>query len=776
MIYSLSPILDAVSSGAGDPTSHVDLTLDLSTNRVSDGWHFRRRKFRIVNARDPKAYVQVDELPVEVGDYDSDEPSVKLKIGYQARCAPGDEVRLVEALGPAEDPLSVVNRQIVFWVDDCVHRLRLPLDDNFMSHAGTLKHELGERARRELGLTLALRVRLTGRERLETLHIGPKELQVRVSGQRQRMGIQIELELPIDEALVVRAVRQLSLETVLERNIDRLVSRFFEEEVSLHDFHYSIETQVARALRSRIEEYVTGWGRYVDRLYLVGTTEVENLVEDLETSHEFYRELPEYPDPVMVQCKFLLSLIDVGRYVAAGSPPLESWAREAIERVTRSVLFSTRYSELIRCYDEKKSQIEEDMRAEAKTIGYTVEQLVTITDLQMEILQRPFTVPVIGEFATRAPRVLAGLETQITCRITDTSRIEALLDRRQDVKAAIAALVHQRIATQLHNVEPEEFYLYFSTPRVAVVTDDEPHLAQQTLDQRLRQETVDCLNEYFLAEVSSIVFKQTDTVITELLHELRRRPHTFPVEVQPKGGAHLPATFDAVLVVKAVDSRGWHNFLECRPGPEDVVQTVRQALEFKLSEVRPDQLYSLPAEQLRGHINVWAIDRIGEQYGLEVEITDLRRQHTREEELRVQTRQKLVEAEAKERSASIEQFGRQRHMKRKLVDRRQSGYLEQYDAVLEKLKGEVDEFEIEQLEQKLDKAAEKVLHPTEQDDLTKIAGDLGERPLLGGYGGNGGATPETHLISLSEDPPTPRRQRNDRTSDRDTQDHHGDER
>ncbi len=748
-VDSLAPILMAPSSRKLDRWTQSDLLLDVKSGQVvTERLWFGRRKLRVTNARDPKAYIEEDRLIVEMGNFGSDAPPIRVQLSYQARCAPGDEIRLVETLGLVDNGRQALNQQVSFWLKELVQRHADALLNDCPAQLKQIKKKLIALAYQNLGLTLSARLCLADTEQLSSLHIGPKELSVRVGPQRWRLNIQVEVRLDIDNARLIAATRMLPRQNQLDVHLDLEIARFFEEEVSLHDFHTVLQTEVACGLKHRLSRWAQTWGRCIERVYLDSTSSVD-VQDELETGHSFRRKLPEYPEPVNVECSLLLRLEDLGRYVAANLPPLESWAHETIERVTRKVLFSTRYSELVSTYDDKKKQIEKHMRTAAAKIGYALDQFLTITDLQMEVLRRPFSLQVHGEFATRTPNVRAGLEAILTARINDQNGIKSLLDRKEEVVKALEDEIKRALELAMHGVEPEEFYLYFRSPRPL---EDGSASDEPTLADRLAVCLVERLKNPYKAIVSSVVFKQTDTEIYQLLRKLRGTQHEVAVKVKPKGGNHLPMTFEAILLVQAVDPRGWQNFLELRPTSEDLVSTVRQALEYKLSEVDPVELYQFAWERLKAHINQWAKRRIGEQFGLWVEVSDLRRCYTEEETLRVDNKRRLVQANAHDQKQQIILIEQSRERKRELVDKRQAGHIAQFEANIERLAAENDEEEIRELEEALDRIEGKV-HQSEQSIAFKqLAEEISRSTSLGGYSAQDGKRHPPQLISLGEPP------------------------
>ncbi|MFT3776228.1 MAG: hypothetical protein QM820_63600 [Minicystis sp.] len=629
---------------------HIVLMMDLEQQQVTEDrfWKIssRYRRYVVANSGDPDAVVEDTEITAPLSDYEGEDGPLHLRIAYQGRCAPGDEARVAVALAGDRDPRVVVRDKILFWVDEHVAD-RQAFIDGYAAHAEGLRREIKERARRELGLTLKVKLSLVGGGELKPIEIAPKDLHVRVRGHRDRLKLRLEATLTVPARLLGKAIQGLARIDAVEGAIVAEVLRFFEAEVTLHQFHYGLGGPVDAELRDRLEGIVAGFGREIGRLHVESASPAPSVPLQYESTVEIERDLPGYPEKVKVKTHFWMILRDVGAYVERGSPPLAAWAAEAVGEATREVLFATRYSELVRHVDAKKSEIKRRTEEKARALGFDIEQFVAITNLPFDELREPFAIVAAERFSTRVPNVLAGLEVHTTARITDTARIEDLLDRRVNVREIMRQAVCELVAGVLHGVDPEEFYLYFDTPWPARAGDNHPGEGSpeailvedgaarpdaeragywdQTLQRRLLREIAELLARRFGAEVSRVVFKKTDTEITNLLDELRRRSSQFEVEVTPKGGRHLPVTFKLVLAVVAVDPRGWENFLTKRPSSQTVVETVQTALQGRLAEVDPEELRVLRSDELMRHINRWAADRIGTEFGLVVRVTDLSR-------------------------------------------------------------------------------------------------------------------------------------------------------
>lgn len=652
-------LIEDPGTSAVNQAGQRKVTFDMTNRRVADPPAWRRvlgnyKTFLVRTAQDPDAFVD-DRVEVVLTDYEGDAVPLRLQLDYRASCMPADVERMVETLAGEADIRKVVHRSLQIWVEEFARERTNSFIDNLQAHALELKEQLKARALRQLGLTLMLRIKLSGQDGLRPHEVGPKEISARVQNQHAKVRLRFEVVYLVQPTALGKAAQHLSQLDRLEARTVQTITEVLEKEVTLDQFHRDLGGQVAAAIRSRLEDLAQEWGREVGHLHLENLSPPQGVVESYESKHEFSRNLAEYPDPIQLRTTFLLVLQDLGLYLAAGSPSLETWARQSVEEAAREVLFSARYTELVRNVENKKEEIKLRMAQRARDIGYDIRQFIAITNLQVDLLREPFVVVTDEKFPTSMVGVLAGLEIRTSARIPEMARIEAMLNRRENVIAAMSASVRDHVADVLSGIDPEEFYLYFATPMPARSTpegrlplrDDSlsvnavnlnltVHPAPRdrggdTLERHLRRGMTSLLAEKFGAEVSQIIFRESGDAIGSLLRELRKDSKTFEVFVEPRGGKHLPAVFEMRVIVKAVDRQGWSFFLAKQPDMNVIVDALKTALSGRLSEVVPAQLYKLSSSQLLPHLNLWATERIGREFGLNVELTDLNRRLTAEE-------------------------------------------------------------------------------------------------------------------------------------------------
>ena len=591
------------------------------------------RWFLVRNLNDPTAVVR-DTHQVLLGDWE-DEESFSVVVSYEVQCIAGGEARLVEALAGSDDHRALLEQLLAMWIRD---EAQPWLDDEQQVPLDRIAGTLRARAETTLGLRLRARIRLDGLDEVKDLTIGPRPVHVRIGDHHGRFEVELEAELIADPDRLQVAVQRRAERPQLELELESAVKRFFASEVSLHAFHYDLDSVVVPALRRRLEGVAESHGRRLVRLHLAATTSVDGAQAHVEVRHGFECVLPHHDRTITVQSSALLEIVDIGAYIRAGQPDLGVWARKRIEQVTRAQLYDTEdYAALLTGFGEGRAAIRRDMQKLAKEIGYSITQLVTITDLQVDQLAHPFSVQFEGEFATQTPKAQAGLSTTVNLRISSPNkRVVDLLSREIDVPAHLRDAIREQVALGMIEAAAEEFYLYFRTPRqpedgaIHVEPETGRTWVQETLEARLSRRVRALLQEDFGAEVFQITFRQTDTEITRRLEELMAKPHPFVVEVEPRG-VGLTVTFDGTMLIDGVDEEGWTNFLTRRPTVELVNSTLTRSLASKLSEIHQDDLHNMAFEAMRGHIQGWAYKHLGRQYGLVVEVTDwARRRHADE--------------------------------------------------------------------------------------------------------------------------------------------------
>jgi len=676
----LDSIIRQVEPGTvADSSCQVLVAIDTRTGQpASQGlWaglnKKHQRHFLVTNSHRSGSVAVRNGLKIGIADFTRDF-RFDLLVDYEAKCNPGREVRVAQALWSGATPQERLESLLTRWV---LKRLEGQASDfvrTFDRSAGDLAGELRTRAFDLTGLTLGIRVRLDGAEQIDSLRIGPLALAVRVRDGDDEVSLRFDAELIVDPGKESVAYLHRDSRLFLDKEIQRKVREYFLSEVNLQQFHVDLEGRVQTELWRCLDELIAPYGRRLSRLILGGEV-FPGVVEVTKVEHCFSHRLRDYPEPVEVKTELLLQLCDLGRYVRAKTPDLERWANREVENAAIQSLFNVTYTELCLQYDEKKNEIERRMKDKAAAIGYELKQLVTITDLQFDVLRRPFLVRVADEFSTRIAKLKVRLEVNATLVIPHPRDIAALLDRRIDVKEQIRATLIDRIQQQLHEVTPESFYMEFETAK------EEGQLPVRAQLEALIVKTV---RGEFCAEVLGLSCKQLETDLSLRLERLMAPLHTFELKVvSSRGGPEV--VFDGGFRVTGVDERGWIPFQTAAPEPDKLRECAIRHLQSVLADAALGHLLQTSnAEQLK-RVNEWVQTRIQDEFGLRVRVMDWLRRPLEEEQRAAKARLSLVTDTVEEQETQIELTREMRGRRKDMLLQAADSRLEQTQKLQDKL-------------------------------------------------------------------------------------------
>ena len=271
-------------------------------------------------------------------------------------------------------------------------------------------------------------------------------------------------------------------------------------------------------------------------------------------------EIHEYPKPVIIKNTVQMILRDVAKYKSIGSPPLEGWVKEKLERIIREGLFKKRYldilfgfqtrngadsSELISDADETAyaSRIKNKLRQAALNIGYDIEQLITVPDLKPLKLRDKFSIVMDGEFVTKVSNVKVKLSIVVTARIEDLRDVKEHLNRLQDVEELMQEAIGEVVRQYLHTIDPERFYVRFSFA--------DKNQEKRSIEEELKSLITERLKKGFAADIISVTPKMVNTDLIERLRKLRNEICNFKVEVHPLDASE-PVTFCGAYQIEGV--------------------------------------------------------------------------------------------------------------------------------------------------------------------------------------------------------------------------------
>jgi hypothetical protein len=367
--------LDAVirrvePTAAVDPSCQVLVTIDTRTGQPprTSWWpalsREHQRHFLVTNSRSTAAVARRESLRIAINDFAS-ALHLELLLDYEARCAPGREVRVALALWQGLSPQAkleeILQRRVLDRLAGHVSNWLRDVE----TERRALEEELHIRANEEIGLTVAIRARLADADKLLPIPFGPLSICTGVCDCDAEVEIEIEGELSVAPGEQQIAFSRRDQNAELVHSLVDETSRHFERQVTLHHYQFDLSETVQQHLWQKLDSFLVGSGWRISRLKVKGAPLPAVIVSPPPFEHTFSHRPHDYPGTVDIRASALLQLNDLGAYRRARSPDLESWTRHEIERAVVESLFGARYTDLCLHYEEKKADIEQRMRARA---------------------------------------------------------------------------------------------------------------------------------------------------------------------------------------------------------------------------------------------------------------------------------------------------------------------------------------------------------------------------------------------------------------------------
>ena len=124
--------------------------------------------------------------------------------------------------------------------------------------------------------------------------------------------------------------------------------RYISKNVSLQSFCTELNKPHLRsAIIDHLNKRLESAGRRVERISFESSAFFEPRDDFKEFKQDVVCEIHEYPKPVIIKNTVQMILRDVAKYKSIGSPPLEGWVKEKLERIIREELFKKRYLDIL---------------------------------------------------------------------------------------------------------------------------------------------------------------------------------------------------------------------------------------------------------------------------------------------------------------------------------------------------------------------------------------------------------------------------------------------
>jgi hypothetical protein len=631
----LNAVIQEVSSSTktrpvGEKIVVIDTSKRIAIERsLIDTWfrpHTSTRCFLISNNYSGK--FAEGRIPVLLSDF-AVERTLPLEIKIEASCAHGREDRVAEALFDGPQPGVVLNGLIDRWVRDYTKPQLAAFIDNYFDRKAFLEAYIASRALKEVGLTLKVSISLNEGSvgRLDSVKVGPASLSVRLKDYDRAHGLKMETELLIDERHKINAILCRLDEAGLTEQVSQHLKRYFAERVTLREFYNEFNKMGFKlGLLNYLNEALKTVGR---RVQFIDLDREERGGDSLplqfySAQRDLSYKIDEHPEPVIVRNTVQMICRDYASFKISGSPNLDTWISENLEQVVGRVLFGKKYIDLLLDFKPLEREIKNKLRFRAATIGYEIQQLITIPDLEPYKWLENFPITADRTFETSLAKFPVRLDIAVTSRIRTLQDISDYLHRRQNVPSEMKEAMLDQIQESLHEIHPEHFYLRFK-----FYEKGEP--VKQLLERKIREVLVSKFN----AEIISVKLEIADTEFTQWFDKLQAEMAEFTVELNPHDPRDEgPVVFRGDFQIESIHPDGWEKLQLVR---WDISQIKTQFVKNlqSLMETRriQDLAYRTPedAENIRNTVARFARDYVLDKFGLLINIGSVRREITNEE-------------------------------------------------------------------------------------------------------------------------------------------------
>jgi hypothetical protein len=621
---------------------------------------------------------------MDVKDFAKDN-SLRLTVNYRGRCQKGNEPKVALALGKGEDPTAALHLRLEEWTHSSMRELqqekRDPVGD-FFAVRSLWQDKIAARAVDEVGLSLMVRLEIEGEKQLGILKLNNQTAQVRVMDYAESLSLLYSADLEVDPRNLSIAVLSLGRRKELEQAIaDEIRMEILN--CSLHQFcfgldrpaHETSSETVREGIKAKVTARVAAFGRKLSFFALQHAQMNWLPQQTYEIRHEVSCEIDKYPQPVTVRHTLVLTLKDVGRFMARRLGDVKDHFQKELGEITRKQLLKVSYVDLLLKFPDYSAQIEQKVSAVAADVGLGVDQLISIPNLrEIEWRDKGFEINVTRPFDTKVTAVKVEVTVVGHARLSnlEAEKVKPRIDRSVDIPAEVHEVVAAATAAVLHRTEPERYYLEFTA------SHDGDY--EKGVEFEIRTAVKKELAPYAIEDLR-LAIKQSEDKLKRRYDELVTGTHTFEVEALSYRESAAPekVTCEIEFQVRGVAAENWPVFIGNKyPNIQDEIAAITNTFKRDVK----DKLATMPIETLRwtdyrtrsaieAKAVVPSVGKIRGAYGLILEVINFGRQDT----LRANERLNKVNEIKAIRDGSDVEIAREQEARRKtelsqLEDRR----------------------------------------------------------------------------------------------------------
>lgn len=637
--YSLDTVIRIADKDAR-PSSSAEKVVVIDTGKkkvVTPSWreYFSELKYFLVsNTKNSRKEAEGKVSGIKIKDFTKGQ-NLEIDVSYLVSCDPGREEQVALALFEAPTPKNALEDLIAGWVKEYAGMRPTEFIETYYDKKDELEKRLTARALSEVGLNLQANLSLGEEEKLKPVVVGPVHFPVRVKDYDEEQNLKFRVDLLPDEQNKIKAILHYPKNGELKAIIQEEFRRYFAANITLQQFCTALKQEpIRQALVGELNRALEFAGRRAGFLTMEGIAGGA-WIYFFKDEQDIPCTIHEYPKQIVVNNKVQMILEDIARYKAAKSPELKGWLRKTLERVIQRQLFKAKYTTLLLDFEPHKKEIERLLEHEAQAIGYKIEQLTSIPNLEQLAWKEKFTIEATEEFETNISRAFVKLNIVVTSRFETFKRIEQYLNTQQDVMALIKEAVLNTAREFLHTISPERFYIHFNHPNEK--RKEESKSVRWELVERLST-----LLKGFGAKVIHLTPKVVETDVIERLKRLERELCEFEVRVVPLR-IEEAVTFKGTFTL-AVHGDAWHTFQTRDYEIDKIKQYVEEAILAQLEKRSIEDLRYIDddlAKDIRREAEEEAQRSALEAFGLGLTISKFRRVLTAPEEKRQEELEKL---------------------------------------------------------------------------------------------------------------------------------------
>lgn len=583
-----------------------------------------------------------------------------ISITYWASCDPGNEDKVVQSLCRGKTLGDALDQKIEKWIADFTKNDAAVFLDNYDAQLAQLREYVKIKIKEDVGIKIELRLAFEKEAQLEPFAIPSFPMEVNVSDCDDILDLQIQTALIVDSNNKVKAIFNDAKDA---RKWPELVKQFKSEvknyllhHITIDQFSYELKDTVRDQLISHLDSILIHYGRKVGYLSL-STNAVASARQLVSVKCKVKCEVQKYAEQISVETTILMLPFNTARYKPNEGLKLQEWVESELEKIIKPLMLKKKYIDVLCDFEDVAEEIKKQMQYEAKSIGYAVNQIVSIPNLEHLELKDNFDLEVnVNEkinkksFATNDANIQVILSVSATAKISDFTKIQDYLKPQADIKKLMEQTIYGEMSKFLNGISPERYYMRFYHPGEDENGQREKTSVQQELIDAIKQE----LKERFSAEVSRITANTHDTGIAEHFKKLYGIIGSFEVQISSLADVEEPVTFRGDFQVQGVEKNSWYTFQARKPEINHISQSIESCLKSRLSAFSKEQMVYTDLEYLlliETQINKWATESVVEQFGLNISISNLHRIRTQQENLIAGDKefQRQVEGEARRR-------------------------------------------------------------------------------------------------------------------------------